>query len=237
MYHHKIIAVGGCVSRRVFVNKIVAPRIFSSRESNVAVPPRTVHRPSIAFLTIAGVMFAVAHATAHEMAGDRPSVLASGLSRSGFGAASSERVGLDNRGLVTVDRPVGPGDARYCPSPACDQVVSPHGHVAQPGSQSRHRVQAGCPVRVASGTLTHGARPDGGSILRPGKRSHRRCWTADDWNDCVDGDDDDASVPVDAWFREMVRGLCHVIPAEGNCRSAGTDPLSARFPTLERLRC
>ena len=69
--------------------------------------------------------------------------------------------------------------------------------------------------------------------MRPGKRSHRRCWAADDGDDCVDGDDDDASVPVDAWFREMVRGLCHVIPAEGDCRSAGTDALSSRFPTLE----
>ena len=38
----------------------------------MAIPARTVHRPSIALLTIAGAMFAVAHATAHEMRGQPP---------------------------------------------------------------------------------------------------------------------------------------------------------------------
>jgi hypothetical protein len=201
----------------------------------VAIHPRTVHRPWIAFLTIAGAILAVAGATAHKMAGNGAPALANGLSRSGLGAAPSQSLGGDNRRLVTADRPARPADGRVCSRLSADRFVLPNSPAAKLGSQSGHRVRVSYPVRVESGTVARGGPPTRGLTLWPGKRPRLR-FDADDWEDRGDEDDDDMEVPVGAWLREMVRCFHHLTPGQNETRFASPE-ISPRFPTRQRLRC
>jgi hypothetical protein len=208
---------------------------FFKSESYVAIPLRTVHRLSIAFLTIAGAMFAIDDLAAHEMAANGPSAVPSGRVRNSFGAASRGSLGFDNRRLGTPGRPVGPADARLRPGPSADNVVSPGGPAAQPESQERHSVQGRHRLRVGSGASAGGARPHRGSTLRPGKRPRLR-FDAEDWEDRSEGDDD-TDLPVGASFRGMVRRLYHLSPSPADSRFASLETPSPRFPTRQPLRC
>jgi hypothetical protein len=217
----------------------------------VAILRCAVHRPSIAFLTIAGVMIAVADATAHEMAGNGSSAVASGLFRSGFGAASSGSLGLDNRRLATAGRPVRRGDARLCPSPSADKVVSLGGPAPQPESQSGHLALAA--VRLVSRHRVRVTRMENGSVLlwRELPAAHviavpldANDDTASDGDDTSDDDDsrddlngdEDRDPLIIAWLDAM--GPHVIVP---DCTRRGMSwNVPTSFPpflTLERLRC
>ena len=89
--------------------------------------------------------------------------------------------------------------------------------------------------RVGVDRLAGGARSDGRSTLRVGRRPRLRI-DAEDWEDRID-EDDDSDLPVRVWLRDMVRCLHHLIVPECNSRFPGTSASSAPSHLSQHLRC
>jgi hypothetical protein len=91
------------------------------------------------------------------------------------------------------------------------------------------------PSRSGINCVSAGARSDGRSTLRSGRRSRLR-FDAEDWEDPIDGDDD-TDLPARVGFRNMVRYIRDPILPEGDARAALIGSPSALFPSSHPLRC
>jgi hypothetical protein len=193
------------------------------------------HRFWAALLTIAGAMSATAGLSAHEMADKGRSAVGGGIAQDALNTRSVESPILYKCRLLTAARLVSCAATRVRTTRYADPSTVPdaadQSHASQPGD----RTPDSEPSRVGLDAQPCGARLHGGWTLRPGKRTRLR-FDAEEWEDRVDGDDD-AHVPVGAWFRDMVRCL-HDLTAQDGCpRFAPAEPPSAPSPFLQPLRC
>jgi hypothetical protein len=194
----------------------------------MAIVRQSMHPWRFAVLAIAGSMLATAGVLAHEMTGNGAAGFGSGVARRFSATVSPELTAFDSgrfmTALLRIKHTVSRTRSLPCAGRSSERSAAP----------VQQFVQGRSPLFNADGVAS-AAPLNQGWTLRPGKRTRLR-FDAEDWDDRIDGDDD-AHVPVPAWFRDMLRCLHQLVPQPPHLELATPESLPTTSPFLQPLRC
>jgi hypothetical protein len=197
----------------------------------MAIVRHSSHRWWFALVALTAATLATACASAGEMPGKGGHALARDIAVGVSVTACAVEPAFDKGRIVTPLRPA----AQACSGPWVRPHAISHTTNGCPVPRRSDGVEASAASRVGADRMAAGARSDGHSTLRPGRRS-RLGIDAEDWEDRIDGDDD-TELPVRVWFRDIGRSIHDLILPEWNARVALINSPSAPIPSLQPLRC